>query len=255
MIIPQKEGRHRIITGVTKYCTINIFDSIRIRMSPRHGSFVPGIMQYKNLYPLTCRYLARVKILSIYEPKTETWEGSLTTRKQIRVYLLFMWVLTVLKNIILSQTVVLLFIHVGRVPQREWDDLIALLVVRCPTGPDEGVQLSVDWCIWFGAVLQVEQVQVGLSTVHLGGGEGWGLDWPCRCGGDELVQGLAVVILQIQRQRLCWCRNCAAWWLWAIWKRQTTQEANQQNATLTRTTVSWFYASTKQTSCEDSEGI
>lgn len=40
----------------------------------------------------------------------------------------------------------LLFIHVSRVPQRERDDLTAqaLLVVDCPIGPDEGVQVSVD---------------------------------------------------------------------------------------------------------------
>lgn len=82
------------------------------------------------------------------------------------VRLLFLHFASVLTNIFL------LFIHVGRVPER--DDLIAraLLVVRRPVGPDEGVQLSVDRRIWFGAILQVEQVQVGLGAVHLGGGEG-----------------------------------------------------------------------------------
>ncbi|KAF3849306.1 hypothetical protein F7725_015803, partial [Dissostichus mawsoni] len=78
------------------------------------------------------------------------------------------------------------------VPQGEWDDLIAraLLVLCAPIGPDEEVSVSVHQHCRLAAVLQVEQVQVGLSTVHSGGGEGGGLERPCRCGGDELVQRL-----------------------------------------------------------------
>ena len=100
---------------------------------------------------------------------------------------------------------VLLFIYVGRVPQGEWDDLIAraLLVLCAPIGSDEEVSVSVHQYCRLAAVLQVEQVQVGLSTVHSGGGEGGGLERPCRCGGDELVQRLDVVLPQIQSQSLC----------------------------------------------------
>lgn len=45
-----------------------------------------------------------------------------------------------------SKKSILLVIHVGRVPQRERDDLIAqaLLVVDHPVGPDDGVRVSVD---------------------------------------------------------------------------------------------------------------
>lgn len=99
------------------------------------------------------------------------------------------------------RTSILLLIHAGGVPQRERDDLIARapLGVRRPIGPDEGLQLPADRRGRVGSVLQVEQVEVGLGAVRLGGG----LARPRRCGGDELVQGLTVVILQIQRQGLC----------------------------------------------------
>lgn len=101
------------------------------------------------------------------------------------------------------KTAALLLIHVGRVSRRERDDLVAgaLLAVRGAVGPDEGVQVA-DWDVWLGAALQVEKVEVGLGAVHLGGGEGGGLERPRGCGGDELVQGLTVVVLQIQSERL-----------------------------------------------------
>lgn len=67
-----------------------------------------------------------------------------------------------------------------------------LCVVRCPVSSAEDVHVPVYRCCWFAAVLQVEQVEVGLGTVQLGG-----LALPHRRGGDELLQGLAVVILQV----------------------------------------------------------
>lgn len=72
------------------------------------------------------------------------------------------------------RTLVLLVIHVGRVSRCKRDDLVAgalLVVLHRPIGPDEGVHVSVDRRGRLGAVLQVEQVEVGLSAVHLRGGE------------------------------------------------------------------------------------
>lgn len=68
----------------------------------------------------------------------------------------------------------LLVIHVGGVSRCERNNLIAgpLLVFRRPIGPDEGVQVSVDGGCRLGAVLQIEQVEVGLGAVHLRGGAG-----------------------------------------------------------------------------------
>lgn len=92
----------------------------------------------------------------------------------------------------------LLFIRAARVP--EWDDPVAqaLLVCSCTVGCDEGARAAVRRSFGFVTV-QVQQVQVGLGTVALCGGEGRGVR---QRGGDELLQGLAVVVLQAQRRRL-----------------------------------------------------
>lgn len=97
------------------------------------------------------------------------------------------------------KTAVLLFIHAGRVSGRERDNLIAghLLVFHSAICSDEGVQVIVGWGWWFDAALHVKQIEVGLSTAHLGGRQGRGFEQPWGRGGDEVVQGLTVVILQI----------------------------------------------------------
>lgn len=56
-----------------------------------------------------------------------------------------------------------------------------------------------------GAVLQVEQVQVGLGAVAAARGQARGLERPRWRGGDELVQQrLAVAALQLQGEGADW---------------------------------------------------
>lgn len=109
--------------------------------------------------------------------------------------------------IVLLTTTVLPVVHVDGAPRSEGDALIAGVPlsssVRHPIRSDERISIQCRRCVV--AVLQVEEVQVGLSTVHLIGGERGSWAWPRGCGDDELVQCLSVVVLQIQRQRLRQC--------------------------------------------------
>lgn len=109
--------------------------------------------------------------------------------------------------IVLLTTTVLPVVHVDGAPRSEGDALIAGVPlsssVRHPIRSDERISIQCRRCVV--AVLQVEEVQVGLGTDHLIGGERGSWAWPRGCGDDELVQCLSVVVRQIQRQRLRQC--------------------------------------------------
>lgn len=126
---------------------------------------------------------------------------------------------------------VLLVVHVDRVPQRERDDLLA---VRRAVGPDEGVQAPVDGRLRLAAVLQVEQVQVGLGAVHLARGQRRGRQRPGRGGGDELLQRLAAVTLQVQSQSLGGCGGRAARRLESVCSRQNNREVDKTRSLVSK---------------------